>query len=86
MAQFPDPFEDKQQQTVEPTVEPTFKYKKEDKTAKFVSDLTRVCSTLDHLRIQAHLIHLNYEAVEECRLWLNRAACRIGAMFYLAHI
>ena len=62
MAQFPDPFEDKQQQTIEPTVEPTVKYKKEDKTAKFVSDLTRVCSTLDHLRIQAHLIHLNYEA------------------------
>lgn len=64
--QFPDPFdpnpvapgvtEDTNAQTPQP------KYKKTDKTAKFVSELIKVCSNLDHLRIQSHLIHLNYEA------------------------
>ena len=64
--QFPDPFdpnpvapgttEDTNAQTPQP------KYKKTDKTAKFISELIKVCANLDHLRIQAHLIHLNYEA------------------------
>lgn len=62
MAHFPDPFADNNKEAVAQEVQPTVKYKKDDKTAKFVSELTRVCATLDHLRIQSHLIHLNYEA------------------------
>jgi DNA-binding ferritin-like protein len=64
MMQLPDPFgiEEPKQETEKPGVEPTPKYKRDDKTAKFVSELIKVCSNLDHLRIQAHLIHLNYEA------------------------
>ena len=64
MAQFPDPFgvQGPQQELDTPQADPTPRYKKEDKTAKFVAELTKVCATLEHLRTQAHLIHLNYEA------------------------
>lgn len=64
--QIPDPFlqitaePQKEQEPIENTPQP--KYRKDDKTARFVSDLIKVCANLDHLRIQAHLIHLNYEA------------------------
>ena len=38
------------------------KYKKDDKTAKLVSELIKAASACDQLRVQAHLIHFNYES------------------------
>ena len=40
---------------------PQPKYKKDDKMAKYASDLIGLASYLHELQIQAHLIHANYE-------------------------
>jgi len=64
--QIPDPFDPtpvKLEVVQEPVnKEPQPKYKKDDKTAKLVSELIKAASACDQLRVQAHLIHFNYES------------------------
>ena len=63
---IPDPFGTEVSITIAPEKEeavkgPQPKYKKDDKVTKLVSELIKAASMCDQLRVQAHLIHLNYE-------------------------
>lgn len=66
---IPDPFdptplqpESGEVQTTEKVKGPQPKYKKDDKVTKLIAEMIKAASTCDQLRVQAHLIHFNYEA------------------------
>ena len=62
---IPDPFDPKPpvlEVVEDKTSGPQPKYRKDDKVTKLIADLIKAASTCDQLRLQAHLIHFNYEA------------------------
>lgn len=66
---IPDPFDPTPAQTgtdqlqaTEQSSGPQPKYKKDDKVTKLIAEMIKAASTCDQLRVQAHLIHFNYEA------------------------